>query len=43
MVYFWRILAAFSVLNLMNIIAVDGGAGMEPIITLNKILLQKQF
>ena len=31
MIYFWRVLAGFSLLNLMNIIAVDGGAGMEPV------------
>lgn len=31
MVYFWRGLVVFSVLNLINIIAVDGGAGMEPV------------
>jgi hypothetical protein len=29
MVYFWRELALFGVLNLINIIAVDGGVGME--------------
>lgn len=31
MVYFWRILVVFGILNLINIIAVDGGAGMEPV------------
>lgn len=31
MVYFWRILVVFAIFNLINIIAVDGGAGMEPV------------
>lgn len=31
MVWFWRILVVFGILNLINIIAVDGGAGMEPV------------
>ncbi|MGL4738604.1 MAG: YdcF family protein [Cellulosilyticaceae bacterium] len=29
--YFWRILVVFGVLNLINILVVDGGAGMEPV------------
>ena len=29
MIYFWRFLSLFSLLNLINIAAVDGGAGME--------------
>lgn len=29
MIWFWRILFVFSILNLINIIVVDGGAGME--------------
>lgn len=31
MIYFWRIVVVFGILNLINIIAVDGGAGMEPV------------
>ncbi|MGL5675716.1 MAG: YdcF family protein [Cellulosilyticaceae bacterium] len=31
MIWFWRVLGVFGVLNLINIIAVDGGAGMEPV------------
>ena len=31
MIWFWRVLFVFSVLNLINIIVVDGGAGMEPV------------
>lgn len=31
MVYFWRALTVFAVLNLINIIAVNGGVGMEPV------------
>lgn len=31
MIWFWRLLSVFSILNLINIIAVDGGAGMEPV------------
>lgn len=31
MIYFWRLLFLFAVLNLVNLILYDGGAGMEPI------------
>lgn len=31
MIYFWRSLFVFGILNLINIVAVSGGAGMEPI------------
>lgn len=31
MIYFWRFLVVFGLLNLANIIIVDGGAGMEPV------------
>lgn len=31
MIYFWRILVVFGILNLINITAVNAGAGMEPV------------
>lgn len=31
MIYFWRIICVFSILNLINLLVYDGGAGMEPV------------
>lgn len=31
MIYFWRVIFVFAVLNLINLFAYDGGAGMEPV------------
>ena len=31
MIWFWRAVVLFGLLNLINLLVYDGGAGMEPV------------